>query len=663
MKFFILFAFTLLCSISSKTDAASDLFEQARILYNEARFAEAISLYQEIIKDKPQDIKAYLNLAYLYKDLAEYEQAIEVIIKAIEFFKDNRLNMLLGRLYYLNGKPEEAISQLSQLLPPHSEDPQVLLYLGLCYEDIGKPTKAEEFYLDVIRIKPNNVLANLKLGNIYYGKQKFKQARQIYQKVISLDPSITEVRPRLAECAIKLDEFEEAYRQYAKCVAIRPQDKLLRKRLEETKIKLGEDFFKRKDRLALKRRKKKSIQVEPHPFALRAPEVRIGIAKIKDSVEFKCGSPFEIVDKQNGNSLFKGRAESIYTLLFNKKAGIQLKDSQENVLLGGLDKPFLIKNKSENTVITIFDLSYGIGEFWAGWQDIQYRGKIEAVSGEDGFQLINIVNLEEYLYGVLPSEMPVNWPKQALYAQAIAARTWAMRNKNRHHHEGFNFCSTVHCQVYKGAGAEAQLTNQAVDETTGIIITSSNQPIDVFYSNNCGGLTRDGILDSDSADFYFPFSPSELEDWFRGEPNTFCNLKDQRLANFRWVRRYKQEQLQAMLSKSDIDIRGPIKITPQKRASSGHLVSIKIDGIKNSKVIEGENNIRKTLGDLLSSAFKIEVKYDRKNGPEEFVFYGGGFGHGRGLCQAGIKGMALRDYNYLKILKHYYPETEIQSRY
>lgn len=662
MKFLILFALVLLLTVNSEA-ANLDLFKEAGILYYEGRFNEAIALYEQIIKSNPQNIKAYLNLAYLYKDLAEYKKAIRIIRSLPQSLRNTRLRKLLGQLYYLKGEPRQGFFYLEQLLPSHPDDHELLLYLGLCYEDIGDLKKAEVFYLDVVRLKPNNVLAYLKLGNIYYRKQRLKEAIQMYQKIIDLDPSITQVRSRLAECFMKLDKFTEAYRQYAKCIAIDPYDELLKVRLEETKTKLGKDFFRKREKEILQRRKIKSIQVKVSPFAEGAPWMRVGIAKIKGSIEFKCGRAFEILDKQSDESLFQGRKELIYALVFNKKLGIQLKDYQGNFISVNLNKPLLIKNKSPNSVITIFDLSCGRGNFWAGWDDKQYRGAIEVIPGNEGFQLVNIINLEEYLYSVLPSEMPANWPRQALCAQAIAARTWAVRNKNRHKREGFNFCSSVHCQVYRGAGVETKSTNQAVDDTAGIILVSDNQPIDIFYSNNCGGCTRSGIIDASSLDIHLPFSVLELQEWLMGKPETFCNLGFEKSANFRWVRIYKKEQLEALLEKSGFAVGGLTRIIPQRRTRSGHLISIKIEGGRNSEIIEGENNIRKILGGLRSSAFKVETKIGQQNAPAEFIFYGGGFGHGKGLCQTGLKGMALRGYNYLEIIRHYFPNSEIKKIY
>lgn len=665
MRYSILCAFILLLSPILETYAEQDLFDKARVLYNEARFSEAISLYQEIIKNDSKNIEAYLNLAYLYKDLQEFKQAIGLLEKALKIFEDERLKMLLGRLYYLDGKPDEAIFHLRQILSSNPRDPEVLLYLGLCYEDKGELTEAENCYLKTIEFQSYNTLAYLKLGNVYHQKRRLKEAAEIFQRVISLDPSITEIQERLAECFEKLGDLAQAYKHYAKYAAIRPQDSLLQEKLEKVKTELGENFFRQKKELISKRQRIKLPQVRASAFGQIAPQVSVGIAKIKDAIEFKCGSDFKIVDKQSGNSLYEGKEESIYSFVFNKeKANIKLKDSSGNEIGANLDKPFLIKNKSKNSVISFFDIPFGIGNFWAGWHDKQYRGTIEVIPEKDDFQLINIINLEEYLYGVLPAEMPADWPKLALRTQAIAARTWAARNLARHNHQGFNFCNSVHCQVYKGAGAENQRTNQAVDDTAGLIIASDNKPVEIFYSSNCGGCTRDGIIDSGlRLDFEFPLSPLELEEWLAEQPDMFCNFNLDRPANFRWARLHRQKDLETLLDGFGIDVGGLLGIIPKMRAMSGHLVSIRIEGVKNTELIEGENNIRKILGNLRSSAFKIEVKYNQQNRPQEFIFYGAGFGHGKGLCQSGMKGMALKGYNYRQILKHYYPEARIKKIY
>jgi peptidoglycan hydrolase-like amidase len=126
-----------------------------------------------------------------------------------------------------------------------------------------------------------------------------------------------------------------------------------------------------------------------------------------------------------------------------------------------------------------------------------YRGQIEARVGKSGnMQLINELDMEDYLRGVVPNEMgPGVYPElQALKAQAVAARTYIVANLGLYGDDGFDVCDSAQCQVYKGAGTEHALTDQAVDETRGLILTYGGRPINALYTSTCGGHTEDGQL-------------------------------------------------------------------------------------------------------------------------------------------------------------------------
>ncbi len=126
-----------------------------------------------------------------------------------------------------------------------------------------------------------------------------------------------------------------------------------------------------------------------------------------------------------------------------------------------------------------------------------YRGQLEARVGKAGnLQLINELDMEDYLRGVVPNEMgPGVYPElQALKAQAVAARTYIVANLGLYGDDGFDVCDSAQCQVYKGAGTEHPLTDQAVDETRGMILTYGGRPINALYTSTCGGHTEDGQL-------------------------------------------------------------------------------------------------------------------------------------------------------------------------
>ncbi|HEU4401600.1 MAG TPA: SpoIID/LytB domain-containing protein, partial [Candidatus Polarisedimenticolia bacterium] len=126
-----------------------------------------------------------------------------------------------------------------------------------------------------------------------------------------------------------------------------------------------------------------------------------------------------------------------------------------------------------------------------------YRGILEArVDKAGNLQLINELEMEDYLRGVVPNEMgPGVYPElEALKAQAVAARTYIVANMGQFAEDGYDVCDSPQCQVYKGAGTEYSLTNQAVEETRGVILTFNGRPINALYTSTCGGHTEDGQL-------------------------------------------------------------------------------------------------------------------------------------------------------------------------
>lgn len=124
-----------------------------------------------------------------------------------------------------------------------------------------------------------------------------------------------------------------------------------------------------------------------------------------------------------------------------------------------------------------------------------YRGVLEVRSNESGtLTVVNVVNLEDYLKGVVPNEMsPQAFPQiEALKAQAVAARTYALRKRGQFQEKGYDICATPACQVYRGRASESPLTDQAVEATRGLVATYQGAPINALYTSTCGGHTEDG---------------------------------------------------------------------------------------------------------------------------------------------------------------------------
>ncbi len=125
----------------------------------------------------------------------------------------------------------------------------------------------------------------------------------------------------------------------------------------------------------------------------------------------------------------------------------------------------------------------------------RYRGTLEVLSWRDGLNVVNIVPLEEYLRGVVPKELsPDQFGElEALKAQAVAARTYAIRNRGRYRERGYDICATPACQVYGGREAEHALSDRAVQETIGLVAFYEGRPINALYTSTCGGSTEDGV--------------------------------------------------------------------------------------------------------------------------------------------------------------------------
>jgi stage II sporulation protein D len=123
----------------------------------------------------------------------------------------------------------------------------------------------------------------------------------------------------------------------------------------------------------------------------------------------------------------------------------------------------------------------------------RYRGSITVfANSRDTFTVVNELPMEEYLLGVVPNELsPTTFGElEALKAQAVAARTYVLRNLGQYKNEGYDICATDMCQVYLGAGTEDPLATRAVAETRGMIATYGGQPINALYSSTCGGRTE-----------------------------------------------------------------------------------------------------------------------------------------------------------------------------
>lgn len=147
------------------------------------------------------------------------------------------------------------------------------------------------------------------------------------------------------------------------------------------------------------------------------------------------------------------------------------------------------------------------------------RGVVEIRAGTSGVTAVNIVNIEDYLRGVVPNELsPLQFPQiEALKAQAVAARTYALKNMGQYKERGYDICATPACQVYKGQATEHPVTDQAVEDTRGVVAMYGGEPINALFTSTCGGHTEDG----------FNIFPTQTQSYLKG---VACEAETQRVA-------------------------------------------------------------------------------------------------------------------------------------
>jgi len=311
-----------------------------------------------------------------------------------------------------------------------------------------------------------------------------------------------------------------------------------------------------------------------------------------------------------------------------------------------------------------------------GKPDRPYRGSFEIIPTPNGLTVVNIVDVESYLQGVVSSEMSPSYPVEALKAQAVAARTYALKNLGRHRNLGYDLDDTAHCQVYGGYFSEDRRTNQAVNDTGGLVMTYDGTLIDAVYSSTCAGYTESSeaawgravpylvsVPDFHPEDIPEATRPVTENDWaafFKSGRGYHClQPKYAKLEAFRWVKLMTRQELEAGLP--DTVKVGTVKeIIPCTRGESGRITALRLVGSDRCITIEKELPIRKALGGLRSSAFVVDTYRDETGVPVVFAFWGGGWGHGIGMCQVGAVGMALEGVTYQAILTYYYHGVTLQ---
>ena len=201
---------------------------------------------------------------------------------------------------------------------------------------------------------------------------------------------------------------------------------------------------------------------------------------------------------------------------------------------------------------------------------VKYKGSLVIERNSNGLNLINKVDVEEYLKGVLKSEMSPTWPKEALKAQAVLARTYTIAGKR---HGSYDLCDETHCQVYRGTAGESPNITQAVNETKGQILTYGGAPAQTFFFSDSGGMTTSSEAVWGGA---IPYLKPKADPVPSGSPNKT------------WQTQLTMAQMGSKLNAAGAGVGTLKSLRPYKRDKSGRIEQIELKGSAGTKIISGD---------------------------------------------------------------------------
>ena len=275
-------------------------------------------------------------------------------------------------------------------------------------------------------------------------------------------------------------------------------------------------------------------------------------------------------------------------------------------------------------------------------------------AGEDEKGVVRTLTLEEYVAGALRAENGLERQRAALEAQAIVIRTFALHNTGRHEHEGFDLCSTTHCQRFQLDRARAaSAAGRAAAATAGLVLRDPAGGIaEVYYHAACGGETS-----SIASVWRGATAPA----WLRGVVDPFCASPnaDRASPQRSWEDRLTRQQIEQAL-RADRTTRtvGRLRqLVPTAIDRAGRVGLINLEGERRLQISAWDFKL--IIGRALGWQVLKSTLFEMVREGDLYIFRGRGFGHGIGLCQDGAHHLARRGLNFRQILDHYFPGTVI----
>lgn len=358
--------------------------------------------------------------------------------------------------------------------------------------------------------------------------------------------------------------------------------------------------------------------------AKQAPDLRVGLASGRASVT---------ITPAGGKATAQTESSKTITLAANDAAAIRWQNGA-----------FLVGREKLRGEVLMIRPAAQAGELSLNGR--RYRGALELRHKSGGLTAVNIVPVDDYLLSVVPEEMPTDWPAEALKAQSVAARSFSLASRGRHASEGYDLCTTTHCQLYTGTAAEKTASTAAVRATRGEVLTYGGKPIEALFHTDSGGMTE-----------------NSEEVWGSHVPYLRA-VRDAQTKTLPWTKTITRAELERKLAAKGHDIGkvrsialSPLAIgrAAKDRTASGRVKTMTVAGTKGTATLSG-TTWRSLLG-LKSTLFDAKLTKDA------VTFTGYGSGHGLGISQWGAKRLAESGKSYADILHHYYTGTTLQQLY
>lgn len=310
-----------------------------------------------------------------------------------------------------------------------------------------------------------------------------------------------------------------------------------------------------------------------------------------------------------------------------------------------------------------------------------YPGRLEIQPNAYGtYTLVNHVPLEAYLRGVVPHEIGLAAPPTTIEAQAILARTYALRNLRRFAIDDYELCADTQCQVYWGLKGAHPKTDRAIAATRGLVLTFRNELVDALYSSTTGGVTASftdvwngsprpylrAVVDAVNPVWDLANRPLSDEQNFRAFIKLRQGFNEVGWNNFRWqaigylpdVNAFLKRYLQSISSPhANFTTIRQLRVT--ERAASGRVQRVTVTTDQSSFDLH-KDNILNALYEPNSLLFHVDPLYGADKTLRGFVFTGGGLGHGVGLSQTGSYRLGELGWSSDRILSFYFPGTQLQ---